>query len=143
MAKYIISVKDKPFIFHNDEMIPLDRDKVYEVIEKKTDKRTIVQNSAMHKYFSLVAEALNDAGLDMKQVIKADVEWSMFSVKEYMWKAIQKAILGKESTTLLKKDEIDSVYLNMNRLTASKFGIDIPFPSVESMIFKQNHEENK
>lgn len=141
MAKYIISVKDKPFIFHNDEMTPLDSDKVYEVIEKKTDKRTIVQNSAMHKYFSLVAEALNDAGLDMKQVIKADVEWSMFSVKEYMWKAIQKAILGKESTTLLKKDEIDSVYLNMNRLTASKFGIDIPFPSIESMIFKQNYEE--
>ena len=141
MPKYIISVKDKPFIFHNDVMIPLDSDKVYEVIEKKTDKRTIVQNSAMHKYFSLVATALNDAGLDMKQVIKADVEWSMFSVKEYMWKAIQKAILGKVSTTLLKKNEIDDVYLNMNRLTASKFGIDIPFPSVESMIFTQNYKD--
>ena len=122
MPKYIISIKDKPFLFQDDVMTPLDADKVYEVIEKKTDKRTIIQNSAMHKYFSLVAEALNDAGLDMKQVIKADVEWSMFSVKEYMWKAIQKAILGKESTTLLKKDEIDDVYLNMNRLTAQKFG---------------------
>ena len=140
MPKYIISIKDKPFLFQDDVMTPLDADKVYEVIEKKTDKRTIIQNSAMHKYFSLVAEALNDAGLDMKQVIKADVEWSMFSVKEYMWKAIQKAILGKESTTLLKKDEIDDVYLNMNRLTAQKFGIDIEFPSIESMIFKQNYE---
>jgi len=141
MPKYIISIKDKPFLFHNDVMIPLDADKVYEVIEKRTDKRTIVQNSAMHKYFSLVATALNDAGLDMKQVIKADVEWSMFSVKEYMWKAIQKAILGKDSTTLLKKNEIDDVYLNMNRLTASKFGIDIDFPSEESMIFQQNHKD--
>ena len=141
MPKYIISVKDKPYIFNNDVMTPLDSDKVYEIIEKKTDKRTIVQNSAMHKYFSLVAEALNDAGLDMKQVIKADVQWSMFSVKEYMWKAIQKAVLGKESTTLLKKDEIDVVYENMNRLTASKFGINIPFPSVESMIFTQNYKD--
>ena len=141
MPKYIISVKDKPFIFHNDVMTPLDSDKVYEIIEKKTDKRTIVQNSAMHKYFSLVAEALNDAGLDMKQVIKADVQWTMFSVKEYMWKALQKALLQKESTTLLNKDEIDVVYENMNRLTASKFGISIPFPSIESMIFAQNYKD--
>jgi len=139
MPKYIITIKNKSFLMIDDVMTPIEEDKVYEVIEKRTDKRTIIQNAALHKYFSLVSESLNDAGLDMKQIIKADVEWSMIAVKSYMWKPLQKAILNKESTTLLKKDEIDVVYSNMNRLTASKFGINIDFPSQEELNFQENY----
>ena len=138
MDKYIVVLKGKPFYVENDTLTPIE-DGSYTVKRVKADSRTIAQNASLHLYCNQVADALNDAGLDMKKVIKADVSWSMFSVKEYMWKSLQKAILGKESTTLLKKDEIDTIYHQMNRLLAEKFGIHVPFPSVESMIFKQNY----
>ena len=114
----------------------------FEIKGKGADLRTLAQNRAMHLYFKQVADALNGAGLDMKQVIKADVQWTHISVKEMMWKPLQKALLSKESTTKLKKDEIDTVYHNLNRLLGQKFGIYVPFPSVDELILKYN-EANK
>lgn len=108
----------------------------FEIKGKGTDIRTLAQNRAMHLYFKQVADALNSAGLDMKQVIKADVQWTHILVKEMMWKPLQKALLGKESTTKLKKDEIDAVYHNLNRLLGQKFGIYVPFPSIDELILK-------
>lgn len=118
------------------ELTPLDNG-AFEVKSKKIDLRTLAQNRAMHLYFKQVADALNSAGLDMKQVIKADVSWSMLSVKELMWKPIQKAIIGKDSTTKLDKKDIDLVYHNLNMVLGEKFGIYIPFPSLESLLLEQ------
>lgn len=114
----------------------------FEIKGKGADLRTLAQNRAMHLYFKQVADALNNAGLDMKQVIKADVQWTHISVKEMMWKPFQKALLSKESTTRLKKDEIDTVYHNLNRLLGQKFGIYVTFPSIDELILKYN-EANK
>jgi len=44
------------------------------VIEIKTGTRTLPQNSAMHLYFGWLAKAFNDAGLDMKKVLKPEVD---------------------------------------------------------------------
>ena len=140
MPKYIITIKDKSFLMVNDEMTPIEPDKVYEVIEKRTDKRTVQANRALHLYCKQVAEALNDAGLDMKQVIKADVQWSMLSVKEYMWKTLQKAITHKDSTTQITSSEIDIIYHTMNRLLGEKFSIHVPFPNIEELLFNVNHD---
>ncbi|WP_201353834.1 hypothetical protein [Hydrogenimonas urashimensis] len=120
-------------IFKDRDVLESLNDGYYQVKITNMDYRTIKQNAAMHLYFTMVADALNEAGLDMKQVIKADVPWSPSSVKEVMWKRLQKAMLGKESTTKLKKEEIDKVYDVMNRLLGEKFGIHVPFPSKEMM----------
>ena len=96
-------------------------------------KRTSQQNRALHLYFTMVAQALNDAGYSIEQVLSnftMELDWSPDSVKSILWRTAQKRLLGKHSTTeLSKQEEIDKVYEGMNRFLA-KLGIEhIPFPS--------------
>lgn len=76
------------------------------------ERRTLQQNRAIHKFFELLADDLNSAGLDMKRTLKpqADIPWTPITVKEYLWKPIQDAMLHKESTTELTTKEISQVY---------------------------------
>lgn len=103
------------------------------------DKRTLKQNRSVHLYCTLLAQAFNEAGLDMKVVLKpsVDIEWTCESVKQYIWKPIQKALLGTDSTTKLKRGEkeIDQVFDHINRHLSQRFAewiAPIPFPSLET-----------
>lgn len=140
MPKYIISIKDKPFLFEKDVMVPLDPDKVYEVIEKRTDKRTILQNRSIHLYCKQVAEALNEKGLGVTAVLKPEIQFSMLTIKEQLFKPILSALRGKDSTTQMDTHEINAVYDVMNKALSEKYGIHIEFPSEGSMIFQQNYK---
>jgi hypothetical protein len=95
-------------------------------------QRTTQQNRALHKAFSLLAEELNDAGLDMRTVLKSDVSinWTPSMVKEYLWRSIQKIMYSKESTTELEKiGEIEKIWDTLMRHLGEKYGIEyIPFP---------------
>ena len=74
----------------------------FEITVVPTQKRrTASQNDALHVYCRQLANALNDAGLDMREVIKpeVDIPWNDQTVKEYMWRPIQKVVTGEESTT--------------------------------------------
>lgn len=99
-------------------------------MEYKEEQRTPVQNKALHLYFELVAEALNDAGYDIQKTVvhQMDIPWSKESVKELIWRQAQKTLKGKISTTELSTKDIDSVYEVVNRYLA-QFGIHVPFPS--------------
>jgi len=86
---------------------------VFKVI-KWTEKRgrTKLQNNALHLWCTKLANALNDAGLDMRAVLKPDhfIPWSMLSVKENLFKTVMKAVYpGKESTAKLDTKEITKV----------------------------------
>ena len=100
---------------------------------KKYPQRTLTQNAALHVYFKLVSDALNDAGLDMRKVLKptVDIPWSPKTVKDYMWRPIMKAQFIKSSTTQMTTVEIDEVYNVLNRHLSEKFGIYVPFPTNE------------
>ncbi len=102
-------------------------------------QRTLQQNAAMHLYFTQLAEALNDSGYDMRATLKESIEipWTSQSIKEYLWRPIQKLQLGKESTTELTSQEIDKVYEVLNRAIGTKTGVHVPFPSEQELIFKQ------
>ncbi len=112
---------------------------------KEQKLRTEQQNKALHLYFQWLADELNNAGLDMRKTLKPeiDIPWSKSSVKEYMWKPVQKMVLDKNSTTQLKKGEkeIDKVYDTLNRYLLEKFGVHIPFPSIESFLLKTELKE--
>ncbi len=104
---------------------------------KETEKqRTNRQNRALHLYFKMLADVLNDAGLDMKKVLKPeiDIPWSKDTIKEYLWRPIQKAQVMKESTTQLTTKEIDLIFDTLNRHLSEKFGITEPFPSIEEIM---------
>lgn len=107
------------------------KDGVYIAKMTNTDLRTTAQNSALHLFFSMIAKELNNQKLTIPKVLKADVTFSPDAVKDYMWRPIQKAVTGKESSTKLEKQEIDQVYEVLNKLLGEKFGIHVPFPSIE------------
>jgi len=90
--------------------------------------RTMLQNRASHKDWSIIAEKLNDAGLDMRKVLKQEISipWTTESVKEYIVKPIMKAMYGKKSTKELEKNtnEIDKLHNVIMRELGEKFGIE-------------------
>lgn len=108
-------------------------------MEKKHPRRTNRQNAALHVLFRLMADKLNENGLDMKRTLKpeVDIPWGPVAVKEFLWRPIQEIQLGKRSTTELTTKEIDVVFETINRHIGEKFGIHIPFPSIEDIILME------
>jgi len=96
-------------------------------------KRTIQQNKSLHKYCTLLADALNDAGYDMRKTLKPeiDIPWTPQSVKNHLWRPIQMAMYNKESTADLDTKEPSEVHKVLDRHTAERFNISIAFPTNE------------
>lgn len=109
---------------------------------QQTKQRTLSQNRALHLYFGQIADALNEAGFDMKRTLKHDVEipWNAGTVKDWLWRPIQDAQLGKESTTELTTKEIDEIFDTLNRHLGNVTGVHISFPSIESLIREKQAE---
>lgn|SRR3990167_787430 len=98
-------------------------------------QRTLTQNRALHLYFQMIADTLNESGMDMRAVLKpeVDIPWNKDSVKTFLWKPIMKLQLGKKSTTEMTSGDIDKVFDTLNR-HLSQFGISEPFPSIETIM---------
>lgn len=95
--------------------------------EEPKGTRTLTQNKALHKDCALIAKKLNDAGKDMRIVLRADylIPWTTESVKEHIFRPIMKALYGKESTTELNKlQEIDKIHEVIMRELGEKHGIE-------------------
>lgn len=95
-------------------------------------KRTDQQRKAIEVYASMLADALNSAGYDMKIVLsekELPVSWSQHSVKECLFRPIAHALFGYDSTASLKVEEVTRVYDVLNRWTSERFGVGVPWPS--------------
>jgi len=98
----------------------------------ETEKqRTLKQNKSLHKFCELLADELNAAGLDMKTVLKpsVDIPWRKESVKEFLWRPIQEAMLQKESTTELNSAEPSDIHAVLMRHLSEKFGVYVSWPN--------------
>jgi hypothetical protein len=97
--------------------------------------RTPTQNKALHLAFTLLADRLNDAGLDQRTVLKPSISipWSGASVKEQLFKPIMRAMLEKTSTTELdKQKEISDVWDMLLKHLGEKFNVEyLEFPHTE------------
>lgn len=98
-------------------------------------QRTGKQNNSLHKYFELLADELNEKGLDMRKVLKPeiDIPWNKDTIKKYIWSKIQKIMFNTESTTKLKTNEVSQVYDVIHRSMVDKHDVFVMFP----------HDENK
>lgn len=105
--------------------------------------RTTQQNKALHVYFRLLADTLNEAGLDQRKVLKPsiDIPWDAKSIKEQLWRPIQNAQIHKKSTKDLETTEIDKIYDTLNRHLSEKFGVSVPFPSEEELFYGGRKEK--
>jgi len=98
--------------------------------------RTLTQNRAIHTYFSMLADSLNNAGYDVRKAMRHDVPipWTERLVKELIWRKVQKAMFDIESTTKLDVSQISDVYEVINRYTAESFCVSVAFPEKDRLI---------
>ena len=104
-------------------------------------QRTIQQNKSLHLFCDMLAQAFNDAGLDVQKTLRHDIEipWNGTLVKELIWRPVQEAMTDKHSTTELDRIEPSQIYEVLSRHLGEKFGLHVPFPSEETQS-EQNHE---
>lgn len=91
-------------------------------------QRTPRQNRALHLWLTMLADELNKAGLDQRQVLKPSVSipWTQKAAKEQLWRPIQEALYEKRSTTELAKSEVGKVEEVLTRHLAERFGLEAP-----------------
>ncbi len=97
-------------------------------------QRSQLQNSSIHKYFELLSSELNEKGLDMRKVLKpeVDIPWTAKSIKKYIWKRIQKVMFDTNSTTDLTTKQVSEVYDVIHRNMINVHNVNVPFPSKEN-----------
>lgn len=98
-------------------------------------QRTTQQNRALHKGARILAETLNDAGLDAKKTLKpeASIPWTMEMILDLMYKPIMSAMYpDTTSTTELTTKQVSYIWEVMNRHLSERFGIAVPFPGDEN-----------
>ena len=107
-------------------------------VRKFKNTRTLKQNKALHKMFQETADLLNEKGFDMRAIYREEVPimWTAYSVKD-MWKKIQQAMFGTNSTTKLDRHEqINKVFDTFNNLLIerTKGEVSLTFPSKEAQL---------
>ena len=95
--------------------------------------RSSNQNKALHKWLDELALELNNRGLDMRTVLKPEVEipWDGKLLKKHVFHPIEEAMLEKTSTADLTTSEVSKVVDVINRHLLQKFDVSLPFPSEE------------
>lgn len=108
--------------------------------ESKIDKpRTLRQNRALWKYCENLSQDLSGAGLDMRKVLKPEIEipWTKESVCDFLIRPIMKAMYQKTSTTELSTKELTKVINVLDRHLNEKFNITTDFPSIETLLMNE------
>ena len=116
------------------------------VMDLKGKKATIsfLQMRSIHLYFSLLCDALNAAGLDMRAVMEklsknAMIPWSPSAVKERLFRPVIINTFDKKSTTELNTDEVSIAYEALNQVTTNQLGVGVPFPDHYSLLYEQEY----
>ena len=106
--------------------------KGYVTLKWKTGRnRTHKQNNALHVYCRQLAQALNEGGFDMKKTLKqeTDIPWTGELVKQYLWKPVQEALTGKDSTSAASGEDYDKVHQVLSKHLSEKLNVYLPFPT--------------
>lgn len=113
-------------------------------------QRTQLQNNSMHLWFRFIAEALNDAGLTVREVLEhftMDIEWTEKSVKYDLWGTAQRRMFKKDSTTRLTTKEVTEIEKVVKRFLEVELKIDIKdFPSIDTALWGpivKKHDKHK
>jgi len=105
-------------------------DAIYVIDIKNMDSRTLAQNNALHLWCTQIATVLNANNLYMTGIFQNDIGWSMSLVKEQIIKGLIKTLFSIDSTTKLKRKQLDMLIDYIVLIFGEKKGIKIPpFPS--------------
>ena len=111
------------------------------VIDNLPKKRSSQEDRALHVLFQNIAYELNRLGLEFTfrgiKGMEIETTYTPEIVKEFLWKPLQNALLKKSSTTQLTHNDIGLIFEILGKYFAEN-GIEISFPSVESLNIKKN-----
>jgi len=104
-------------------------------IKRNVSQRTLSQNSALHKYFELLAAEMNDAGITQQLITSKLKEGFEIPVSgsflKDIFRQIGKDLYDIESTAKLTTKQIQDVYLVFDQGMAEKTGCAVAWPTVE------------
>lgn len=97
-------------------------------VEFVEPKRSQAQSNAMWLWAEQVAQFLNDAGLDQRIVLRDDapIPWTKNAVIDQMWRPVEKAMIGSDSTRDMTKTQVSDIYETIVRHIASSQGVTLP-----------------
>jgi len=129
--------KDNEIYICNNHFQKLLTDKKTIKLEVVRKKRTTAQNRALHLWFTLIAQELNNIGMTFEyrgiKQLELNVPYTLEIVKDFIYKPIIKSMYKLDSTTKLTSQQINEVFDVVN-LALAKYDIHLPFPSIESLI---------
>ena len=104
-------------------------------IKKSQSTRTLSQNSALHKYFQLLADEMNDAGITQQLITSKlnagfEIPVSESFLKD-IFRQIGKNMYDIDSTAKLSTKEMQEVYLVFDHGMAEKTGCAVAWPCVD------------
>lgn len=109
-------------------------------LEETKITRSSLLNSALHLYFTLICDQLNELGLEFNYTgirgLDFSVRYTPHIVKELIWKPIQIALFDIESTTKVNSKEINEIIDILSKFFGDR-GVVIEFPSFESLMNKK------
>jgi hypothetical protein len=102
-------------------------------------QRTPKQNKSLQKGCRNLASTFNDAGLDMRKVLKpgVDIPWTGDSIREYLFNSISEVMFDGRTSSQLDTKEIQEVWNTLMRFTAEKHGVSVDWPCEESLSEEQ------
>ena len=110
--------------------------KVVEVKEHKPH-RTSQQNKSLHKFFTIIANELNEMGKEFTYTgLNVESVSTMYTpqiVKDFFWRPIQVTLFDIESTRDLTTDQMNKIIDVIVKFFGEK-SILVEFPSMDNMI---------
>lgn len=93
--------------------------------------RSDLQNHALHAMFRRLANALNDAGYDMKSdaITKRNIPWSEHSIKDVLYRPMIKHMFDTSKSSRLTKEELSHSVEALLGEIGSRTGVYVPFSS--------------
>jgi hypothetical protein len=118
----------------------IEKGKVFELTEKKGN-RSGLQNKALHLFFTIISEQLNEMGLEFHYFgLKGQeltTRYTPHVVKEFFWRPIQIALFDIKSTTKISTTHINEITDVIVKFFGER-GVVIDFPSVESLMYNNS-----
>jgi hypothetical protein len=109
-------------------------------VEKVKQSRSNQQNRALHLFFTILSEQMNENGLEFNyNGIRGNTLSTPYTphlIKEFVWRPIQKTMFNIESTTKINTVQINQI-LDVLAVHYSEVGIPINFPCEYDYYLKQ------
>jgi len=99
-------------------------------VEYKAGSRTLSQNAALHLWCEQVAQELNEHQLTCSNFFKEGhgVKFTKQIVKDEIWRPVQRAVTGEDSTRKPTKVQYGEIFDHVNGKLA-EYGIHIEWPT--------------